>query len=156
MPVGGFPTQTGSIPLTLDEGLAAARNIATQLKNNLTNSWLPGAQSSGLSALAVLGIPQMLVSWMATLNVAAALNGMAAYAQAQLNNDTNIVTQFNGMITAMQGVVSWIDTNFPAANGYLTYAQLNPTTGAITYTTFTPSQLTGLVTALQTLQAALD
>jgi hypothetical protein len=156
MPVGGFPTQTGSIPLTLSEGLAAGRSISTQLKNEIANSWLPGAQTSGLSALTVLGIPQTLINWMATLNAAAALNGMAAYAQAQLNNDTNVSTQFSTLVTAMQAVVSWINANFPAANGYLEYAQLNSSTGAVSYTTFTTAQLAGLVTVLESLQAALD
>jgi hypothetical protein len=152
----GFPTTTGSTPLTLNEGLTIARNIATQIKLQVVNVLLPGAQTNGISSQVLLQMPQTYTNWIATLNSAAAISGMAAYAQAQLNNDVNIATQFSVMISAITAVVNWIDANFPSTDGYLEYAQLNAATGLVSYVTFTPTQLAGLVPLLQALQAALD
>jgi hypothetical protein len=143
--------------MSLGEGFAVVRNISTQIKAQVANTLLPGAQTAGLSAQVLIGIPQAWTNWQASLNQAAALTGITAYFQAQLNRTDDITVTIAALSTAMAAFVTAITSGiFSTSTAAGQYAVLNPTTGALTYTMFTPTQLAGLVPLLQALQAALD
>jgi len=155
MPVGGFPTTTGSIPYTQQEAWTAARSIATQLKVQAT-SLVAQAQSAGIPANQILGFPQTLNQISTQLTQIAAVGGIAAYAQAQINNSNyNVAAAFTSMQSAVNSLSSWITTNFPVdSGGYLEIVSFS--SGTPLYVTFSPSQLTGFVTSLNALLATLD
>jgi len=78
--------------------------------------------------------------------------GLIPYAQAQYNSPTlDIVVEYNTMITAINGTITWLVNNFPKdATGYLLYEQLNAD-GTISYRSFTTAQLASLRTQLTSL-----
>ena len=148
-----FPSTSGSNPVTLTAALANAMQLAGTLKSQ-ANSLLSLAQTTGIPANQLINLPQNWTQAVTQLNAYAALSGMAAFAQAQLG-DASISTDFSTMTAAVTACVTWITTNFPTSNGYLLAASFG-SGGAITYVTFTPTQLAGFVTVLEALIAAIN
>lgn len=151
-----FPSSTGSIQLTLDAGWANARGAAAAIKAQ-AQTMLNLIAGSSVNAQQLIAIPGYAAQWLTALNQIAALPGIAAYAQAQIGNSSfDVVGAFNTMIAAIQAVSSWITTNTPKdGSGNLLVLQFNAD-GSLKYSTFTSAQLSGLVTQLNALVAAID
>lgn len=86
---------------------------------------------------------------------AASTSGLGVYAQAQKNDQNlNIGNEFTAMNAAIDGVTTWIETNFPKdANGYLlreTWSASGPVDRA-----FSSANTAGLRTVLATLIATI-
>lgn len=150
-----FPSSTGTAGLSLQQALSAAQNIASQIKvqaTGLSNQ----SVSSGVTAQNIIGFVGQLTLNNALLTSYAAMTGMEAYAQAQLGNASlDIAGAFSAMQTAIVNTITWITTNFPVdSGGYLQFAQWNG--GTVSYTTFTPAQLTGFNTVLNSLIATIN
>lgn len=82
--------------------------------------------------------------------------GLVAYAQAQKNlPGLDVVAEFTALLSAIDGVTSWINTNFPKdVSGFLLERTLGvdgPTERA-----FTPAQTAGFRTQLDTVIAAIS
>lgn len=87
----------------------------------------------------------------------AAISGMSAYAQQQLNTPTyDVVTEFNNMIAALQAVIAWVVNNFPKeVDGFLKDTTTINSDGSRTAATFTSAQTSGWVTALNSFIATI-
>ena len=132
------------------------QSALTQVLQNVTNikNYLLVAKGflsvDGCNADRVLSIAPFLGSQVAALDVLAATPGIAAYAQAQMNDSTyDISTEYTNMRTALLAVRDGVVTNFPkdATTGFLMYQTQNAD-GSISQRTFTAAQLSGIVTLI--------
>jgi hypothetical protein len=91
------------------------------------------------------------------MNSWAATPGLAAYAQAQVNDPTyDIVAEFNTMMTAIISARDSLIAMFPKdAQGFMAYQTLNPD-ASITNRTFTAAQLAPVVTTLNNVLATIS
>src|SRR5271154_2914335 len=151
-----FPAANGpTFPVTLDIAWDNARSIAQsiqQLANNLNAQIAAGPVSSQ----AIINAAAYFYAVNVQLNTIAAVPGIAAYAQTQVNNPSlNVATAFSTMQTAMVACYTWITTNFPVDGaGYLEC--LTFSNGTLVWSTFTTAQLSGLATLLTALSATID
>lgn len=145
-----FPASNGSIPLTLDQAWSGARLAAQQIQQQATalNAQIP----NGVSSQSILNSPNFFATLNAQLTQYAAVPGLAAYAQAQINNPSfDVSGAFNAMQTALVAAATWIMQNFPFASFASANAQ-----GFVVYTTFTAGQLAPLATLLTALSATIN
>ena len=97
-----------------------------------------------------------LRSAISLFNAVSAIPGIGAYAQAQYNDNTyDVVAAFTGMVNAINAVVSWVVTNFPAGTGGFLQAYKINADGSRVPTVFTPAQTAGLTTALNNVIAQI-
>lgn len=90
----------------------------------------------------------------AALVTAAGTPGLAQFARDQKNNQTlDVVTEFNNVIAAIDNVTAWIQANFPNTGGFLLAQSFGAS--SLTDREFTPAQLTGYVTQLDSLIALI-
>lgn len=148
----GFPAANGpAFPLTLDVAWAAARNAAAQIQAQCGT--ISGQIATGsVSSQSLLNSTGILASLNLQLTQYAAVPGLAAYAQAQVNNPSlDVAGAFNAMQTALVAVVTWVVTNFPKdSNGNLLYTTFNGS-GQVVWVSFTSAQLAGLSALVTTL-----
>lgn len=134
--------------ITLRQGLEAAMSQALAAKNiaQATVSDL----SSTRDANYIFARVDDFRGRLAALQSAAAIPGMAAYAQQQLNNGTyDVVTEFNTMISALQAVIAWVVNNFPKeVDGFLKDTTAINADGSRTAASFTSVQTAGWITQL--------
>ena len=151
-----FPASNGSIPLTLDAAWSLARNAAQQVQqqSNALNAQITAGSVSGQ---AIVNSCSFFATLNVTLTQCAATPGLAAYAQAQINNASFDVTgAFNTMQAALVAVGSWIIGNFPKdGNGNLLYVTFN-SSGIPQYLAFTQAQLAPLAALLTALSATIN
>lgn len=114
-------------------------------------SYITDLAAANTSANVALQISEKLAVAKADFTRWKNMPGLPEYAQAQQNNPgLDIATEFQGMVGAIDGVISWIVANFPASGGYLQKDTLKPD-GTVSVRSFTPAQTSGLRTALQAL-----
>ena len=149
-----FPSSSGTAPLTLAQALNNAQNLATSIKTSANNLISQINSGTPVSATSILSMAGQTASWVSTLNTYAGLSGMAAFAAAQLPlPDT--AASFAQLIAAITAVNTWIVGNTPTdASSYLEVVQYQNNTPV--YATYTAAQLAGLLTALNTLVAAIN
>jgi|SRR5581483_310673 len=152
----GFPATGGTtFPYTLDAAWQGARAAAAQVKQQATalNSQIAAGP---VSAQVIIASLSFFVTLNGQLTTYAATPGIAAYAQAQVNNPTlDVAGAFTTMQNALVAVNNWITTNFPVdAGGYLQAIQF--VGGNPTYVNFTQAQLSGLSTLLTALSATIS
>jgi len=113
-----FPSDTGSATEDLAAAWARARSIAASIKLR-TQSIRDQSLLNTLNSTQILDYSTFLADMRLALAAVAALGApLAAYAQAQLNdNAINISTEFSNMVSAVDGVAQWIVTNFPKTPG---------------------------------------
>lgn len=151
-----FPAANGTtFPVTLEAAWMGARNTAAQIKaqaSNLNSQIATGPVSSQV----IINSLSFFVTLNGQLTTYAAVPGLAAYAQAQVNNPSlDVAGAFTTMQNALVAVGSWIMTNFPVdANGFLQAIQFSG--GNVVWATFTSAQLAGLTTALNALIATIS
>jgi len=151
-----FPSNTGSVPYTLEAGLSVAMRMAGDIKAQ-AQALLSGAQSGGVFGNSIVAFAAFLASDLTQFNVIASLSGIGSYAQSQIGSATeNITTDFQNLTAAITNTINWITGNFPKdANGNVLYQQFNAD-GTSKYTLFTPAQLTGFATQLNALIATIN
>lgn len=143
-----FPTQ-----LSLQDGLRQAQNDAAQLKTycqQVSTATAAGAVSANL----LVEVFWRLVQVKERFDLAAAVSGMAAYAQAQLGNGSlDIAAEFTAMVAAVVATREWMITHFPSNGGYILKDQL--TAAGVVVRQFSPAETAGLRTQLTALIATI-
>jgi hypothetical protein len=113
-----FPSSLGTAQENLNTAWDRARSFAGEVKRRAQD--LRAKSAAGTMASGdVLDYTTFLADMKLEFNAIAALGSpLAAYAQAQLNDNTiNIGTEFTNMVAALDNVVSWVVTNFPKTSG---------------------------------------
>jgi hypothetical protein len=150
-----FPSSTGTAHQSLASAWREAQELAASVRNQ-TQGVRTLAAASGLPAPRILRFTEMLAGSHASFTRIAAIPGIAAYAQAQINDDqVDIVAEFTAMRDAIASVVSWVVTNFPQNGGFLLASSISAQ-GITTDRQFTPAALATFITQLDALLAAID
>jgi hypothetical protein len=152
-----FPAANGTtFPLSLADAWTGARNAAANIKLTCTNV-LASIAAGPVSAQAIAALPGALTALNTQLTTYAAVPGIAAYAQAQVNNSSlDVAGSFTAMQSALAATISWIVANFPKdGSNNLLCLQFNGSNQPV-YTTFTQAQLAGLQTQLTALSATIS
>lgn len=132
---------------TLARTLIAADSLMAALKSRLQTRITQLAAGDTPSST-ILAIYRELASDKVGLNTAKAVEGIAAYAQAQKSDGTlDVVVEFNAVVSAIDAALSWVAANFPANGGYLLAQQLTAT--GTQDRQFTAAQTADLRIALQ-------
>lgn len=150
-----FPSSVGR-PYVLANAWESARQIAGQLKTsaqNLKTLSLAGPVTSS----DLLNFQSRLVDSKASLATVSAVPGLAAYAQAQVNDNVlDVAASFSAMATQIDATGAWIVANFPKdGSGYLLASQFNGG-GRVVDRTFATAALVGLRAQLDLLIATID
>jgi hypothetical protein len=148
-----FPSATGTLA-SQAEAWMQARQIATGIKDNAL-SLRTSSAAGNVGSSQILRLATYLQDQRGRLAFIAAVPGIGAYVQAQLNNSINIATEFNSLLVAMDDVVNWIVNNFPQSGGFLA-AQTIGANGAILDRQFTPAQTSGLRPFLDALTGTIN
>lgn len=145
-----FPTSTQTKADALAAVIRTAKNIKTYAQNQ--KAFLA---NNSASSNAVLGVMFEIRSAMEKWNQAKTVPGIGDYAKDQLNDPSlDIAAEFTNMVNAAQGVIDWIDNNFPKdANGYLLSRKI--VNASIEFRQFTPAQTQGLRDQLDILIATI-
>jgi len=148
-----------AFPSTQDPLARALLNVQDTARTLKTycQSFLSTLSAGSISSQSVVDLFSTLASAVTKFNAAAAVPGIAAYAQAQFSNSSlDIVAEFNSMVAACNNCGSWIMSNFPhdSATGYIEREKL--TSAGVTVLAFTSAQLAGLVTLLNTLVGTIN
>lgn len=150
-PAAGGPT----FPQTLEVAWASARNVAAQIQNTAIN--LNTQISAGpVSSQTIINACSYLANLNTQLTAVAAVPGIAAYAQAQVNNAAlNVASAFTAMQNALVVVTNWIVANFPVDTGNFLQAMTFNASGVVQWSNFTSVQLAPLATLLTALSATI-
>lgn len=152
-----FPASNGtSVPLTLDVAWASARAAASQIQAQCAT--LSAQIGTGtVSSQSITNVATVLAGLNVQLTTYAAVPGIVAYAQAQVNNPSlDVAGAFNAMQTALVAAVTWIVTNFPKDSSNFLQCLTFNAQGLLVWSTFTQAQLSGLATLLTALSATIN
>ena len=153
-----FPSSNGTKQDNLAFAWETARNVAGQIKGR-SQSLRNSAEAGAIPTDMILDYVRFLGACKTTLQRAAFTQGIAAYAQEQIADNTiNVATEFNNMMSALDAVGGWIFTNFPKdVDGWLLSRKFNPdNSGRTDDRLFSPAQTAGLRTVLDALIATID
>jgi hypothetical protein len=150
-----FPSSVGR-PYILANAWELARQVAGALKTRSVNLRTLSAAGPATST-DILSFQTYLADTKAQLQTLAAVPGLAAYAQAQVNDNTlDVAASFTAMTTQIDACGSWVVTNFPKdGNGFL-LAQTFNGGGRPSDRTFSTATLAGFRTQLDALIATID
>jgi hypothetical protein len=151
-----FPSTTGSKRDDLQTAWGTVRSLAAAVKAEAQNI-------RTLSAAGTLGAANLLhlVTFLADVKSEnqrlAAVPGLQAYAQSQVNNTgLDLAAEFTAMRTQLDATTAWVVANFPKdANGFL-LAQTIGADGRQVDRVFTAAQTAALRTVLDALIATID
>lgn len=151
-----FPAANGSaFPVALDAAWVGARQAAASLQSQCTtlNAQIAAGNVSGQSIITSLSF---FIAINNQLTAYAAVPGIAAYAQQQVNNvSLDVAGAFSGMQAALVAVGNWIVNNFPKDTGGFAQA-FTLTIAGPQWATFSTAQLSGLATLLTALSATIN
>lgn len=108
-----FPSRSGTVQDDCERAWRRARDLADQLKSE--TQFVRSASLAGtMTSTQALNYATRLADIKIGLQACAAVVGIQAYAQAQINDNTiNVATEFNAMVAALDNVTSWLTVNFP-------------------------------------------
>jgi hypothetical protein len=135
------------------DGYAESKRLANSLKT-YAQSIVTLCQANNCGGNDVKGIFLALINLITRFNAIAAIPGIAAYAQAQENDNTyDVVAAFNGLLSLVATARDWITTNIPQSSGYVLLEQWS--SSGIAVRVFSNSDTTGLQTALNNVIASI-
>jgi len=142
--------------LAAEQAFDRLRTQALASKNYLTTQ-RTAMQQATCDALVPLSVIQHLGTVVTLMNGWASTPGLAAYAQAQVNDPSyNIVAEFTAMRDAMVSARDTLIAMFPKdGNGFILWQTINAN-GGLVNRTFTAVQLVGAVTQVNNVIAAID
>lgn len=154
-----FPSTSGTVQQDCAIAWNRARAVAGVIKDRATS--LKGFSAAGtLTSSQVLDFGTFLADARAVLAQCAGVQGIAAYAQAQINDNTiNIATEFLAMTGAADNVAAWLIANFPktATTNELRAKTWSPdNSGRTVDVVFTAANTAGLRTNLDALIATIN
>lgn len=153
-----FPSTTGSRQENLSQAWLTARNVASGIKDK-TQNLHDKCAAGDTSALTILDYATYLADMKLRLDQITSISGIAAYAQAQIDDGTfDVAAEYSAMATQIGVTLSWIDDNFPKdGSGYLLAMKFKAgDPGRTEARQLTTAQTAGLQTALQALLATID
>lgn len=129
-------------PLT-DNTLVAAFQRSNNIIKDIKKQTLAISVVQDINRVEFLRYYERLTGAVNTLNTAKTIPGIAAYAQAQLNDPAlDVAAEFTAVVDAIETLRVWIVANFPVgAGGALLYHTLNESTGELVNMQFTIAQL---------------
>jgi quinol monooxygenase YgiN len=144
-----YPTNALSRTLEdLDRRAADVKSYCIRYRDNMA--------AGNVVATVIIDLAIRLNSDRVSFANAANVTGLAQYAKDQKNNQSlDVIAEFNAMVSAIDGCIGWVTTNFPKdANGFL----LRETWGnnGTVDRSFTPAQTAGLRTQLDGLIERID
>lgn len=151
-----FPSSTGS-KRTLQKVWESTVDWASRVKG--TAAKVRAASAAGpITAAEIWSLDSLLQSARAQFAAAASTPGIAAYAQAQVNDPAlNVAAEFTAMVNAIDATRVWVNANFPVdANGYVLDRTRNFGTADFTQRTFSSASLATYRTVLDALIATID
>lgn len=141
---------------TLARGYDSLKAIAARLKK-FAQQASTKMQAGDVDSNYLFAIVDELLADKAQMTEYSQLPGMAQYARDQEDDQTyDVVAEYNAMIAAINAAGIWIRDNFPKdVDDYLLERKfnLNVTTAP---RIFTPAELTGLVTLIDAVDAAIE
>jgi hypothetical protein len=151
-----FPSSSGTVQQSLSEAWHLAREYAGTIKQQATNI-RNVAVSGNIASGTILQFSRQLANVKAEFQRIAAIPGIGAYAQAQVDNENlDISAEFTAMVNAITSTIAWVTANFPKdGNGWL-LAQSISAEGRTVDRTFAPAATVNLVAALDSLIATID
>ena len=129
-------------PLT-DNTLVAAFQRSNNIIKDIKKQTLAISVVQDINRVEFLRYYERLTGAVNTLNTAKTIPGIAAYAQAQLNDPAlDVAAEFTAVVDAIETLRVWIVANFPVGTGgALLYHTLNESTGELVNMQFTIAQL---------------
>jgi len=114
-----FPSATGTTA-SLGNAWEKATQTASMIKQRAQAVRAASAAGS-IGASQILDMLVLFAQCKTTLTAAAAVPGVAAYAQEQVNNPAlDVAGAFSAMVTQLDATRDWVTTNFPKdGSGYL-------------------------------------
>jgi hypothetical protein len=153
-----FPSSSGSRQQSLVQAFATLRGLAGAVKSR--SVVLNTACAAGnVGSTALLDFAVFLADCKATMQAASSVPGLAAYAQAQINDPTfDIAASFVDMMTQINSTSAWFVANFPKdGSGFLLAKSFTgDNSGRTQDRQFTPAQTATLRTVLNALIATID
>lgn len=151
-----FPSDSGTLKFGLAEAWQGIRRCATQVKQH-SQSVNDASLAGAITSRTILNLVVFLADKRTEMATYAAVPGLAAYAQEQVDDDQlSISTEYAAMLTALDATRDWIVTNFPKdTDGYLLSRMLTAQ-GQVSERTFTTASLATFRTQLQGLIANID
>ena len=114
------------------------------------------ALAGNITASQIFQILDNLRSPLALINAAAAVPGIAVYAQAQTSDPAyDVVAEFTATVGVIQAVIDWIVANLPKDAGGFVQAYTIASNGDRTATVYTPAQTAGLMTQINSIVAQI-
>jgi hypothetical protein len=153
-----FPSSTGTVQDSLAQAWATARNTASSIKGR-AQALSTQAAAGSIGSSAILDFATYLADAKIALTKAAQTGGIAAYAQAQINDpNIDIAAEFTAMMGAIDTTTAWVVDNFPKdGSGFLLARSFQAgSTGRTVDRQFTPAQTATLRTALDALADAIN
>ena len=134
--------------LSLQAGFENILNVASQEKAIL-QSWATKL-SGNITGIDAMNMAANLAQVIPSMTTAASLPGMEYYAQTQYGNPSyDIVGAFNGMISALQAVQSWLVVNVPSN-------AVSLSAGILVGSVYTPAQTATLLTLVNAAAATIN
>jgi protein involved in sex pheromone biosynthesis len=151
-----FPSLGGSKQDNLSAAWESVRGLAASVKSRAT-SLRSQAAAGSIPSVSILNFAGFMANVKDAFNRAASINGMAAYAQEQIGDNTvDIVAEFTAMTAQVSAVIQWVIDNFPKdGSGFLLATTLDAN-GREQQRLFTTAQTATFRTALNGLIAAID
>lgn len=153
-----FPSNIGTVPRDLSSMWTSARETSGQVKLSAT-SMRSACLAGNVGSTSILDFITDLFSKRTMLAASAAVPGIAAYAQQQINNPGMVVaTEFNTMMAAIDACLAWTLANFPKdGNGFLLgWTFQGDGSGRLVDRQFAPAETAAFRTALDTLIASIN
>ena len=147
-----FPSTAATVSLAnaWNRAMDVAGYVKTQADTLRTRSLAGDVGSSS-----ILGYLVTLAEARVELVAIAALPGIGAYAQEQVNNPSlNVAAEFATMIAAMDACRDWVIANFPQSGGFLLAVSFNGG-GRTVDRQFSTASLAGFRTQLDALIATI-
>lgn len=151
-----FPSDIGSHQDDLAKAWAMLRSFAAAVKRD-AETVRASSFAGPIGSSAILGWLTRLADYRAELVRYAAVPGLAAYAQAQINNPSlDITAEWTAMRNQMDAARDWAVANFPKdGNAWLLASQFNAQ-GRTTDRQFSTAALAAFRTQLDSLIATID
>jgi hypothetical protein len=149
-----FPS-SGGTTRSLGDVWRLVRGLAANVKAQAVGL-RAGAAAGPVSAGRVLEFLDELANAKARFEEAAAISGLAAYAQEQIGNPAlNVAQEFASMLAQVDATIAWGAANLPAQGGFLSVLTL-PASGVYTWRSFSVAETAGLRVRLDALIATID
>jgi hypothetical protein len=151
-----FPSNTGTKSDDLAGAWELARRTAGGMKS-VAQSTRNQSAASTLTGSSIINVTAGFAAAKTILQRVAAVPGIGAYAQNQVNDPTLVIgTEFTAMVNALTSCIDWVVANYPKdGSGFLLVQTILPS-GLTQERIFTAAATAGLRVQLDALIAAID